>query len=898
MAVEREIPYCTLFLVVGTLSCHLMTLVSNLSTATMLHGFGTSTHGWSDVGGSLATAMRTELEGDLDNVSDFLSKTISVSFKLESGIDMILSASGSFVDTALDDFNSTNNVTTVDDVQHFKTTLVSALHTLVEKLLDTIDILVGNFVDMVSPALETFAKWLISFGEKLQPSLEEFGTTIDRVQKVFDQVMAKLSPSAGGNEETMLQNAYALVDTDNSGNVDAGDLRSVAKLYGISALAGSKADGLFVEYDSDHNGNLDIQEFGLFVHDPSIPGIMTLMIRTYAKQLSTAAGRVAGGKMRDELARAVTDYAGVVCAKNMTKIKWVAQSLTNGSLPAEFTADILKNLALDAESPDKLTRVQIGSELLANMVKLNSSHTIEALQLMSNPVFWDSEGFDPEEQPPAVEHIVRWLLAAPGGAEALRHGLGIPLQDIDAVEEKLPEAAARLAASRSADYRGKMRSRSLSSEQSMYQSRASQHLKEGLLGGVSAVASGDNPDAQASTRSGVPALPVTLQFASWLAANASSTADQYQQDCFDYSGESSSPLGSIANEVSSIIKKVQGPLNLMSKYATASGFEQLIGAARGFTKEAKRDVTLALDNYIDGRLRVVECSLNQTKCSNAEMKKDLPVVLTGAFSFIVVTLQELKSVIPVVVENLKFAKSEVSKVHAGMTSVFDMLRGKAPPLFYQISQLYKTVWIAYFVLFVLLTLGMGYYGFWSSGWFGGPQVSMSAEEMHEPPRTCMDRLRVCCKGCNACLRGCHDSHITFWSLLILMEIVVLLIFVCAMLVCIIGGLEAFMSAGCSQVYVLEDRTVCTVALKTMRSFLSSFWSSKLHSDIEKSCQAENLLTCRLIAEQTSGTLKLSAIGGILASVLSFQLLADSAVKHEQVIFRRLLNAEDKNRKEA
>mmetsp|Transcript_85439 Transcript_85439/g.226922 ORF Transcript_85439/g.226922 Transcript_85439/m.226922 type:complete len:896 (-) Transcript_85439:26-2713(-) len=895
MALEKEVPYCTIFLVAGTIACHLMVLIGNLSTATMLHGFGHSTSGWANVGTSLSTAMHKELEPDMDKVASFLSDTIGKVSQIESGIDIVLSDSGSRLDAALA-AKTFENITKVD-LGDYRDKLLAKLKPHVEKLLDRVHEIVVQFIDIISPALNKMREWLHSFGEKIQGALEEFGTTIDRVQKLFDQVMAKLSPTAGSNEDDMLLNTYALINTNNDATVDAADLRSVARLYGISALAGSKADDLFKEYDADGKGGLDKDEYALFVHDPSIPGIMTLMLRTYAKQLSTAAGRVAGAKMRDEIARAVGDYVALVCAKNMTRLSWIAQALSNGSLPISFNADLLTVLALDVDNPGKLTRADAGGSLTSDMMRMNATHVVEALKLMSDPAFWDAEGFDADEQPPAVQQVVRWILAAPNGTDVLRSGLGFEPDDARAAEEKLPEAAFQVTLRRSSDYMAKKGTEKTAASSSLYKSQASQRLRDLLLGGLGAAAAGDNPDADATQRQGVRATHATLEFASWLSNNATDVADGYQHDCWDYSGESSGTLESFANEVNGIVKKVQTFMGLMSKYSTEKGFDQLISEARGFAGDASKDIMLVVDHYATERLHFIECKLNLTNCTSKEKSEDMPVVLSGAFTFLTTTLQELKSVLPVVIDNVKFAKSEVSKVHAGMRSVMQTLQGKAPPMFYQISSLYKTLWVSYFVFFGLLTIGMLFYGFWASGWFGGPSLA-TAEESFEPPHTVTDKVRVCWRSCNACMRDCHDSHLSFWSVLLLMEAVVLVLFVVAVVICIVGGIQAFMSAGCSQVYVLADRTICTVALKTMQTFLKTFWADRASADINETCVGESLLTCRLIAEQMVSAVKLSMFGGLVASVLSLQLLVDSAVKHEQVSFRRLLNAEAKEAKEA
>eukprot|EP00416_Gambierdiscus_australes_P032199 CAMPEP_0171085868 /NCGR_PEP_ID=MMETSP0766_2-20121228/19193_1 /TAXON_ID=439317 /ORGANISM="Gambierdiscus australes, Strain CAWD 149" /LENGTH=868 /DNA_ID=CAMNT_0011543463 /DNA_START=41 /DNA_END=2647 /DNA_ORIENTATION=- len=868
-----------------------MVLIGNLSTAGMLKDIGMSTNGWANVGVSLSHSMHAELEPQMDKVAGFLSRSIDYTVQIESGIDAVLSTTGATVDTALADFNITKH-----DLVEFKDKLMDTLHLYVRKLLDQVAVLMDKLMDVIKPALLKIGEWLESFGEKIQNALEEFGVTVDRVQKLFDQVMSKLSPSAGENEDEMLFNTYALIDTDNSGSVDADDLQSLVDLYGITAFRGSKAEELFDKYDADGQGGLDMDEYTLLVHDPSIPGIMATMLRTYATQQAELSGKVGAARMRDEVAHAVMQYMSLTCAKNMTKVGWIAQALTNNSLPVPFTADILREFALDVDNPNRLTRVDTAATAINEMARINATHVVETLKLMSNPDFWFKEGFDLEEQPRVVAHVVRWIILAPEGPAALRAGLGIPIDDLESAEENLPDAAFAITEQRGAEYLSHQRTSSSSASTSLYASDTSRHLRDNLLGGVGAKAAGANPDADAALRKGQHALLVTLEFASWLSTNLTMFSDASLRMCFDYSGESSGPLQSVANQVNGMIQKVQNFMNLMERYATPKGFNKLISDAQGFANDAVHDIVLVAEHQVEDKLRVMKCKIFPKNCTSEEKERDFPVDLSGAFTFLTTTLRELKSALPTVIDNLKFAKKEVSEVNAAMNSIMTVLQAKAPPLFDKIAGLYKALWVTYFTFFGLLTVGMLFYGFWASGWCGGPQPSPD-EVMPPPPHSFGDRLRICCISCTACLRGCHDSQLCFWSVLILMEVIVLIIFVVSVVICIIGGLQAFMSAGCSQIYILGDHTICTIALRTLKTFLPSFWSH--HSvDLNQACGEQRLLTCHLISEQISGTVKLSMVGGLVASVLSFEMLVEASIRHEQAHQRRLLNAEAKEAKEA
>merc|ERR1719326_2738268 len=117
-----------------------------------------------------------------------------------------------------------------------------------------------EFLVQIKPALEQIGQWLITFSDKIQAVIESFSTTLDRVQKLFDQLMSKFSPDAGAGAEQMQYDTITLFDTTKSGTVEASDLQSVATMYGVSSLQGDKADELFTKYDADESGDLDPDE--------------------------------------------------------------------------------------------------------------------------------------------------------------------------------------------------------------------------------------------------------------------------------------------------------------------------------------------------------------------------------------------------------------------------------------------------------------------------------------------------------------------------------------------------------------------------------------------------------------------------------------------------------------
>ncbi|CAK0829594.1 unnamed protein product [Prorocentrum cordatum] len=91
-----------------------------------------------------------------------------------------------------------------------------------------------------------------------------------------------------------------------------------------------------------------------------------------------------GQRQRDEVANAVVDYLELVCAKNQTKVGWIAERLSNGSLPLEFTGDVLVELCLNIDDPNKLTTADVGANFVGKMYDLDPENTLAALELLSN----------------------------------------------------------------------------------------------------------------------------------------------------------------------------------------------------------------------------------------------------------------------------------------------------------------------------------------------------------------------------------------------------------------------------------------------------------------------------------------------------------------------------------
>merc|ERR1719401_2992940 len=103
---------------------------------------------------------------------------------------------------------STKNLT------EYKEELKQWIKAKAKVLITELVTLLNKFLVIIKPALIQIGKWMRSMGSKMCGFIEQFSTTIDLVQKIFDQIMSKISPHGGGAEtkKNLLFNTYAIFD--------------------------------------------------------------------------------------------------------------------------------------------------------------------------------------------------------------------------------------------------------------------------------------------------------------------------------------------------------------------------------------------------------------------------------------------------------------------------------------------------------------------------------------------------------------------------------------------------------------------------------------------------------------------------------------------------------------
>jgi len=999
---------------------------------------GLSTYGWARVGTDLSLSLTNELDPLIATVSANLTQVIDQVMSIKTNIDDAIFHVGAIADSAsksgkavllqskariaqqkrtqlpigsngqIEDVtwmmqttemtkrgnssaipNFTDATATCEEtLQTMRFEINQTAHESMAKVSDALD----KFFTFIKPTLLQIGGWLITFGTKVQTTIEGFSKTLDVVQKMMDQIMSKVAESTG--EEEMIYNTYTLFDVSQSGTVSATDLQSVGELYGITALKGNKAKELVAKYDADNDGELDATEYALFVADPDIPGAMAVVLRAFAKKLSQIAGNVAAARMRDEVASAVVDYFTLICAKNATKVSWVSETLTNRSLPMEFSATVLKNLAMDKDNPNKMTEADVGQLVVDEMVRLNDPYVEELLELLGTPEFFESEGFDLDSQSAVVEQVTEWVTEAEKKGPALTQTALLGLLSLETQEElrkeaheavslraailkhahreaglkqearmqstedvmKLMPAAARsLVLKRAKVFHAKKRAVRAARKAKLESSETADTLFDDIFGGGNAGSTDEDPDATRVTNAGQPAAPETLQFAQFLSWNATQTADRFQGYSFDYMGDSSATLDSFANQIQAMVKKMGGFLKIMMPYSTERGINDFQEWITNFTDSAADDIMEVVETRVLSQFEKLECpDLSELDEEVAKAKKaaeekvkeveekveskveeaveskekaeekvkskvsaaqlatakqmpdvdvpdvDVPDVdvpdaddlqdkamevaapaISNAIPLIVSVLKVLQSTLPAVIEDLKFARKEVSAVSQQLESIFSALQFKGPPIFDTIASSYRTVWILFYSLYVLITLGILYYGFWSAGWFGGPNASQPDAD-YQPPDTILERLAACYTACCNCIGTASDTELCFWSCMILFEIVILVLFIISVVLTLVAGLKSFVAAGCADVFFLGEVEICGGILGILQKFLPTFRNDK---ELAEQCSEDKLLTCELIAGNARFDYWFSVIANVAAAMVSFQMTMQSAKLHEQARWR-------------
>lgn len=987
--------------------CHFVALIGNVRVSGSVDSMAVASEGWSDVGEGLANGLSDKLDRTMQKTTEGMTVAIAALKEVEERLDAVqrgVELVQAWKNTSGAGSSKTPPVASGEGpfANASGTEVAKATKRLAREAAEDL----AHFHGAIKAVLLQVKEWLVTFGDKMQATVEGFSAGIDVVQFLLDQIMSQLR-SGGGNEQRMRYESYSLFDVSGTGKVSLADIQNVSRLYSIPALQGRKSKELFAKYDENGSGELSRQEFALFVHDEALPGVMAVVLRAYARRLSAVAGLMSSARMRDEIAYATMEYLRLACAKNMTKVGWIADALSNGSLPLAFAGDVLAQLALASEHPGKsLTAVNVGEILVDKMVAISPENVADIMALLANASAWESSGFSPGSQAPTVKRVTQWVTKASqahhvvrllfdsfglprpsrstasgksgaatrgrqeprvagraeaagddegallqvarsgaetrqgGGARELSQGAGgvaveVGPTGVASMEalwgEEHEEAAMLQRSSKKAalERGGGSSSKSASGVAATHGAQAGAELRAqlealpriaevcvehrkrqlrwkqqhqqremrpqaGLLGlrsleaGVGRSKQGallpglllggrSSPDASRVISAGVLAKPETLKFAQWLASNASHTAARINDQCFDYTLQSSEATQRVASQIMKMMKRFQSFLSMLQRYATPKAIDRLERFVEHFARRLQHDLVKGLEHAQSGKGNTSFPLLDEAIEEVSRVwHKAAPILST------------MVSVLPMCIDDLKLARRAVSATAAGLKSTFVSLKGKAPPVFLGVAKAYKLVCVLYFVVFVLLTVALLFYAVWASGYWSGEEEQ--GGEGYEPPRTLLSRLRTCLASCGRCLEACDDRQVAFWSALLLMEVLWLVMFVASQGVLMVMGVRAFVAAGCKPVYILGDETLCTEALHFISTWLgTSDWIPG--APLGQVCGQKELLVCNILDARLGGAIRLAALGNTVAAFVTFQLIIETAVMHERHRCRVALEAE-------
>jgi len=89
---------------------------------------------------------------------------------------------------------------------------------------------------------------------------------------------------------------------------------------------------------------------------------------------------------------------------------------------------------------------------------------------------------------------------------------------------------------------------------------------------------------------------------------------------------------------------------------------------------------------------------------------------------------------------------------------------------------------------------------------------------------------------------------------------------------------------------LNNESMCSEVMAVLRKFQSTFWVSNSALPLDQVCAENQLLTCDIISHKIYQSAILTAIFSFFATLLSFQMVIQSACLHTQARFRRIIDA--------
>lgn len=254
---------------------------------------------------------------------------------------------------------------------------------------------------------------------------------------------------------------------------------------------------------------------------------------------------------------------------------------------------------------------------------------------------------------------------------------------------------------------------------------------------------------------------------------------------------------------------------------------------------------------------------------------------SGSWNQIVTTLTSLVRMLPAAASTLQFARQEVAGLGAHLDTTFEGLMHVGENTFSAYAVRWRLLWSVYFSFLVVLLVGLTFFIFWASGWFGGPNID-ELPQAYVEPQTLSERIGCSAASCRTCLSSTLNTELAVWSALILLQAVALGVFVISVFICLLASVKVTLLAGCRQLYILNDVHSCAGSMRSMQGWLESFLThTPVGDSMHRFCDEEHLLTCNLITEQMRRSTILTTVFSLAGTFFVFQLILNSAVLHER-----------------
>jgi len=283
----------------------------------------------------------------------------------------------------------------------------------------------------------------------------------------------------------------------------------------------------------------------------------------------------------------------------------------------------------------------------------------------------------------------------------------------------------------------------------------------------------------------------------------------------------------------------------------------------------------------------------------------------GAWEEMVTSLSSLTRSLPLAMDTLKGARGEAAKIVKNLRSDFDIFLSRGPTAFDEISRQWRQVWFLYFVFLSLGLGGLAYYTVWALGYWSeaekvADKMTQSAIErrswqdedsLDTPAPSFQDRLQMAFAACIYFLRPRPDRDLAFWSCILCMTAIALLVFLIAIFLCITSGFGRFLMSGCAQVYALGDASICFDVLNGLKRAFRSFNFRNMDESVSREqmeedlptdvCIRLDLTTCQKIDHEMHQSAMLVTFFGLLGVALTFQVVLDSSMLHQRSRLRRM-----------